>query len=115
MTDVFEEDDWLQLIGELEEFALTAVARRSDLTPSICEKMVECGTEKPITVLMRNQKAPLSEMAFELVMSRFESHNHMMELVALRENLPLDIARKVAMKVSEEIRTKFALDSFSLV
>lgn len=97
------DDILLDLIPFLEEFALTAIARRDYVSQIISEKLAEFGGKKTLEALLGNANADMGEASYITIIDRFPKEHSLMDLMAQRDLLPMDIVARIMDLVSDKM------------
>lgn len=104
-TLVFSDRQLAGLVPHLEEHAHITIARRKDLGEATCEAIVNFGSEKSVTYLVRNETTPLNEAVLASVVRRFPDRRALMDQLSARHNLPISIVAALMDKVSDTFRS----------
>ena len=97
------DDLMLDIIPFVEDFALTAMASRSHVSSIISEKLSEFGGRKTLNALLKNSAAEIPPHAYINIMSRHGKDVSLMELMAQRDLLPLDIVARLMTLVTDSM------------
>ena len=108
VTEVFSDSDWQQLVLTVSKSALVAVARRSSMTEKLALTLSESGSSAVVETLIENPAAPMTEPVCHTVMDRFAPEPRILDKMAQRDDLILEIAIKLTAKVSAAARKKLA-------
>ena len=108
VTEVFSKGDWQQLILTISRNARIAVARRASMTESLARSLAELGDVVVAETLVENPMAPMAEPVCQALMDRFDAEIWILEKLALRDDLMVDIAAKLTTRVSDAARKKLA-------
>ncbi len=95
---------WLRLLPQLEDYALAVLARRSDLSTSVVQQLVQIGSEQSMTALVRNDTLILDEPACITVVDRFSNNIYLMDQLSARIDLPTSIVERIADHISDHCR-----------
>lgn len=87
---------------------LRAVSRRTDLTETVSDKIVERGDDETVGVLVSNPAAPLSRAASEAVVDRALVNPALHAAVVGRESLPIDLLNEMYFAVEGRLRERIA-------
>lgn len=102
-SEVFSAEDLARLARELEEHARIAIAQRSEVPDIVAMAIAETGGERSVTFLIRNRHADLTRAAHPVV-DRFGDNHAMMDQLAERADLSLDLVSELIDKVSAACR-----------
>ncbi len=100
------EADLLSAVTVGGQDRLRAAARRSDLTESVSDRIVERGDDETLGVLVANPSAPLSRGACEAVVDRALATPGLHAAVVARETLPLDLLNEMYFNVEARLRER---------
>ena len=105
VTTVFSDRQFAGLIPHLEEHAHVTIAKREDLGEVTCDAVVTFGSEKSVSFLVRNKKAPLRESTLSNIIKRFPDRQELMNQTSVRSELPISIVKALMDKVSQQYRS----------
>jgi len=100
VTQVFSESDWQQLILTLSRGALLAVARRPSMTEGLAQPIAEVGNSVVAETLIGNPATPMTQRICLTFMDRFDSETWVLDRLAQRHDLVVEIAVRLTAKVS---------------
>lgn len=100
VTRVFSESDWRQLVLTLSKGALAAVARRSPMTEAIAQALAEVGNSVVAETVIDNRTTPMTQRICFTLMDRFDSETWVLDKLAHRDDLKVEVAVKLTAKVS---------------
>jgi len=106
ITEVFSESDWQQLVLTISRTALVAVARRQSLSENLAASLAEIGDLAVAETLVENRAAPMTKRVCFTLMDRFESSVSLLDKMAQRNDLIVEIVVKLTSKVSDAAREK---------
>lgn len=106
VTEVFSESDWQQLVLTLSRGALVAVARRTVMPESLALSLAQLGNTVVAETLVGNRAAPMTEIVCRTLIDRFEPEGWILDKLAEREDLLVEIALMLTQKVSGAVRAK---------
>lgn len=112
-TDLFDEDELVELAGDLEEHGQISLARRPSVSFQLAETLAEIGSIRVVRYLVGNQGSELNEAACQSVLDRFEGEQGLMEIMSQRRGLSLSVVRTLVERVSEQYRQALT-DSYGL-
>ncbi|GHF26582.1 hypothetical protein GCM10017044_21970 [Kordiimonas sediminis] len=79
-----------------------AIAQRKGISEIVCFALCDEGTEEAVEALMENESADVSERSCDRVVKRFGTNASILECLAKRSDLPLNMVEKIIFKVSEQ-------------
>lgn len=103
-TEAFTPDELALLARTLDEHARVTLARRSTVDGVVAVAIAEIGGERSVTFLIRNPGAAMVPDACHGVVRRFGGNSAMMEYLAARADLPLDIVHRLIDRISTGLR-----------
>lgn len=106
VTDVFSDDDWIQLLLTISRGARVTVAKRSPLREALAKSLSGIGDSLAAGTLIENPAAPMTRPVCETLMDRFETEVEVLDKLALRDDLVADIVVKLTTRVSDAARRK---------
>lgn len=113
------DDDFLEgLVRECGEAQQEAVARRDGVSEAVCFAICDTGGQMAVSTLLDNETATVSERSAVRVIDRFPVEVSLMEKLAGRSDLPVEVVERIIFKVSsrygEYLSHKFNLaDDYS--
>ena len=108
VTEVFSESDWQQLILTISRSALVAVARRSMMPQSLALSLAELGNSLVAETLIENPASPMTKPVCHSLIDRYSSETWILDALAQRDDLIIEIAVKLTEKVSSAAREKLS-------
>ena len=106
VTDVFSDEDWMQLLLTISRGARAAVAKRSPMREAIAQGLSGIGDAMVVDNLIGNPDAPMTKPVCETLLDRFETEVEVLDKLAVRDDLVADIVVKLTARVSEAAREK---------
>ena len=102
-TPVLTEKSMLTIIRQKEESTQDAIASRAEIPFRVCESIVEeCGVE-PILTLIRNEKADISDYAYQRLMERFRDNVSIQKSLLMRKKIPIYVLEKLIGMVPDDL------------
>jgi uncharacterized protein (DUF2336 family) len=101
---VLTERDLIELVRRGSAAKQAAIAGRPDVTEPLSAALVTIGDENAVTVLMRNTRAAISETSLSTAIERFPDSNDVKDSMVQREALPIAIAERLVVMVSDRLR-----------
>lgn len=104
VTEVFTDRDWRQLVLTISRSARVAVAKRSSLPEAAALGLAELGDAVVAETMVENPAAPMTRSVCTLLVERFDEQPWVLDKLALREDLLIEIAVRLNDKVSAAAR-----------
>lgn len=99
----FSDEELAQLARDLGESGRISIARRAHVPSVVALSIAETGGERSVTFLIRNPGAELA-LACGTVIDRFGDNLAMMDFLAQRGDIPIDMIHRLVARVSEKCR-----------
>jgi uncharacterized protein (DUF2336 family) len=106
VTQVFSDSDWQQLMLTLSKGALTAVARRSPMPEGVAQALAEVGNSVVAETLIDNRATPMTRPICFTLMDRFGAQTYVLDRMAQRDDLLVEVAVRLTAKVSAAARNR---------
>jgi uncharacterized protein (DUF2336 family) len=106
LSDRLTTQDLVEIAMAKSQPHLLAISRRSHLSTSLTDVLVERGDTQVITALAENAGAELSDKAYADLVDRSEADETLLEKLGLRLDIPIHIFRRLLERVSEAVRTR---------
>lgn len=103
-TEAFTAQELARLIPNLAEYARVAVGSRPEVPCVVTEALAEFGGDLAILTLLGNVGVELSENACGIIIDRYSDDTDLMDIMAIRADLPLSVIESVIAYVSERTR-----------
>ena len=103
-TPLFSDAEWVGLVAELDDHALTALAHRSVIGADLAEAILANGGPRPVGSVVANPGADLPPRLCGQVVARFKDDRHVLDRLAYRRDLPLPVVQKLIDHVSDAAR-----------
>lgn len=103
-TQCFTDAHLAALIPVLREYARASLARRTDLGSLVTEALAKSGQEHSVSLLIRNDNLDIGEVACDNVVRRFGDNQRLMDQLAGRVDLPIEVVEQLVEKVSDFCR-----------
>jgi uncharacterized protein (DUF2336 family) len=107
-TDVFSEGDWQQLVLTISRGARIAVARRASMSEGLALLLVENGDSVVAETLVENTAAPITAVVGHALIERFQDSAWVLDKLAERSGLGIELAVQLLSKVSDAAREKLS-------
>src|SRR5262245_59209039 len=106
LSDRLTTQDLVDIAMAKSQSHLLAISKRSRLSASLTDVLVERGDTQVITALAENAGAELSEKAYNDLVEKSETDETLLEKLGLRLDIPLHIFRRLLERVSEAVRAR---------
>ncbi|MEQ9640058.1 MAG: DUF2336 domain-containing protein [Alphaproteobacteria bacterium] len=103
---VFAEADLIELVRARAEPVQIAIASRAQVTPPVCDALIETRNENVALSLMRNDGAMLDEVVGAKVIDFFSGAEMVMEAMAERREVPARLTERLVAIVAENMRRR---------
>jgi uncharacterized protein (DUF2336 family) len=101
---VLTDDDLIDIVRGGSGLKQAAVAGRPEVSEPVAAALVTSGDEASVAALMRNRGAHVSEQSLGQAIERFADSDAVKEGMARREALPITIAERLVVLVSDRLR-----------
>jgi uncharacterized protein (DUF2336 family) len=102
---VLSDDDLLGIIGTGgDPQKLSAIARRTSVSETVAEALVETRIDQVVSTLVQNEGASISRPTFEKIVERHSDSREVVEAMFQRSAMPLDIVERVIERLSQTMR-----------
>ena len=108
VTDVFDDDDWCELVKTISAGALLAVARRTSMSEGLAAAIAKAADVKAAEELIDNFSAPMTPPVCNPIIDNHGEAEQVMNKLSERPDLHPEIAAKLIAKVSESAREKLS-------
>jgi uncharacterized protein (DUF2336 family) len=106
LTEVFSDSEWRSLILTISRRARIAVAQRESISEAIALPLAQLGDSDVVRVLIDNPKVPMDGGVCPAILKRFETDTEIIDQLAQREDLLIDIVVELISLVSQAMRRK---------
>mgnify|MGYP006279769713 CR=1 FL=1 len=117
VTEVFDDEELAQLALTLSQRARAAVAARDRVAQPLCRVLCEIGDNEVAHCLAQNPGADLTEVEGRVLWDRFEQDALLMQTLAERGLLPLDLVETLVCRVervaAKRIVTRYGMPDFT--
>ncbi|UTW56741.1 DUF2336 domain-containing protein [Kordiimonas sp. SCSIO 12610] len=108
------DDEFLnELVLESNKAIQTAIASRESISEMLAYSVCDVGALEAVDTLVGNDGAKLSIRSCEKVIDRFPDEVGLMEKLAQRADLPINVVERIVFKVSESF-SEYLVDRFKL-
>ena len=112
-TDAFTDKQMANLVPFLKEYAVSVLAKRPDLKDQTVYAIAVSGGAQSVTLLVVNKFIILTDKAARKIAERFHDNRYLMDMLALRLDLPIDVVKDIIEAVSsfarEKLTTNYAI------
>jgi uncharacterized protein (DUF2336 family) len=106
MSDRLTIPDLIEIAATKSQSHLLAISKRSSLSESLTDALVEHGDQEVIGKLAENAGARFSEKALAHLVDQPGTDETLLETLGLRLDIPLHIFRRLLERVTEAVRTR---------
>lgn len=110
VTEVFTDDELAALAITISEIARSAVARRSNVSADLANQLASVGGRETLIALLHNSGADITPQGFRRMCERSVSNGAVLEEMAARGALPLDVVEHLIIRVSRAASRRLAKD-----
>lgn len=114
-SPVLEDDDILDLVQEVPDWAQEAVARRQEVSPRVAKAIVEHGAPSAVAELAANDGAEIPEAALDAIVERADGDEALQQSLARRRKMPgrflVKLAKMAAAPLLSVIRRRDDIDA----
>ena len=103
-SPVFTDADLIAIIQSGAASKQIAIAGRPHVTDQVAGALVATENSKAVGILAANDGAELSQQTFDSIIDRHSSVDGVVDALARREDLPIDIAERLTAHVSNELQ-----------
>lgn len=103
-SDVLTETDLVGIVGGHNAVVQGAIARRSHVSASLSEALVEHGDESVVSVLVANEGADIADDTFDKVVTGFSASDSVQGALVGRSKLPVGVSERLVTLVSDSLR-----------
>lgn len=98
------DDDLIRIVRSKEIVKQIAISRRSSVSTSVSEALVESGTPEVVASLVSNEGADISEDSLQAIVDAFGEKAEVQGSLVNRNNLPVTVAERLVTMVSDQWR-----------
>ena len=106
LSDRLTTPDLIEIALAKSQSHLLAISKRSSLSESLTETLIERGDRQVLNKLAENAGARFSERAYAYLVEQCEAEETLLEKIGLRIDIPLHIFRSLLMRVTEAVRAR---------
>lgn len=101
---VLTDSDLIAIVQAGSEAKQTAIAKRPEVSEILSDVLVNKGSEGVVATLVGNPRAQIADRSLNKVVDRFPESAMVQEPLVKREHLPITIAEKLVVRVSEKLK-----------
>lgn len=105
-TDAFTDKQMANLVPFLKQHAISALAKRPDIKSQTIYAIAVTGGPQSATLLAVNKFIVMGANAARKIVERFEDNQYLLDMLALRLDLPIDVVHQIIDLVSSFARYK---------
>jgi uncharacterized protein (DUF2336 family) len=106
LSDRLTTPDLIEIAMAKSQSHLLAISKRSSLSESLTDTLIERGDRQVISKLAENAGARFSENAYAYLVDQPGTDETLLETLGLRLDIPLHIFRRLLERVTEAVRTR---------
>ncbi len=106
LSDRLTTPDLIEIALAKSQAHLLAISKRSSLSESLTDTLIERGDEHVIRKLAENAGAQISEKAYAQLVDQPKADETLLEILGLRLDIPLHIFRRLLQRVTEAMRER---------
>lgn len=108
-STLLTEQDLVEIIKTKDEEKQIAVARRQDVPFRVSETLIEEASERPVVSLISNEKANISDYAYQRLMERFKDCESIHRPLLMRSHIPVRIFEKLINVISDTLKKQLLM------
>lgn len=105
-TDAFSDKQMANLVPFLKQHAVSTIAKRPDIKSQTIYAIALTGGPQSVTLLAVNKFIVMGENAARKIVERFKDNQYLLNMLALRLDLPIDVVKEIIDLVSSFARHK---------
>lgn len=106
VTDVFSDEEWIELLSSLTQAARKTVAGRDLISDGLACALADLGDEEVTQTLLENLAVTLTTPLCEIVIDRHEGSTRVLDALCRRDDMDPDIVAQLITKVSDAASLK---------
>ncbi len=103
-SEVLSDEDLIEIIGSRPTEHMQAIARRSRVSESVSDALVDKGDEDVVATLMSNEGAEIAENTYQKALDNFGESEKVNSAMAHRSELPLSVSERLVTLVSDALK-----------
>ncbi|MCB9957591.1 MAG: DUF2336 domain-containing protein [Rhodospirillaceae bacterium] len=104
-SQVFTDEDLVELVREVPEAKQMAIARRNSLSAPVTDALIQTDNREVVRTVVRNGGADITEHSLNRVLDRFGDAEDIQDPMVRRRELPLTVAERLVSRVSDHLKT----------
>ena len=108
-SKLLTEQDLIEIIKTNDEEKQMAVARRENVPFRVSETLIEEAAERPVVSLISNEKADISDYAYQRLMERFKDCENIHRPLLMRSHIPVRIFEKLINVISDTLKKQLLM------
>jgi uncharacterized protein (DUF2336 family) len=100
-----DDETLLAILGHASAAKQQAIAGRAAVSEPVSGALIATGSEQAVAALMRNAAARIAESSLQTAIDRFPGSETVQDGMVRRESLPVTVAERLAVLVSDQLRT----------
>lgn len=106
-SPILSQENLIEIVKTTKRLAcIIAVARRSDVSASLADALVDTKTEEVVKALMENKNADVNEDILHKTIENYSKNGIILETIVDRAGLPIDVVQKIMSMVGEDLKKK---------
>lgn len=101
---VLTDSDLVAIVQAGSEAKQTAIAKRPEVSETLSDALVDKGSEGVVATLVGNARAKIADKSLTKVVDRFPDSAMVQEPLVKREQLPVTVAERLVVRVSEKLK-----------
>ena len=103
-SPAFSDDDLIEIVRAGSAVRQTAVAARPRVSRDVAEAIAEVGCQDAVRTMAANDNSDMSELALSRAVDRFGAAPEVVNAIAYRQVLPLEITERLVALASDAVR-----------
>jgi uncharacterized protein (DUF2336 family) len=103
-SEALDDEILLAVLSHASAAKQQAIAGRAAVSESVAGALIETGCEQAVAALMRNGAAHIADSSLQTAIDRFGSSAAVQEGMVRRDSLPVTVAERLAVLVSDQLR-----------
>lgn len=108
-STLLTEQDLIEIIKTNDDDKQVAVACREEVPYRISEMLIEEASERPVVSLISNEKADISDYAYQRLIERFKENKNIQRPLLMRSHIPVRIFEKLINVVSDTLKKQLLM------
>lgn len=107
-AEVLTDRDLIAIVRTRGRAQQTAIAKRKRVTPAVSDALVARGDATPVEALLANEGAEIAAETYDNVVKLFPESDVVLETMATRPDLPIQVVEKLIDQVSDHLQFEIA-------